>query len=104
MTAASVAALIGLTAPAAVAAPASPAGGNCTYPACGVVYNRSGHVILVMHDASGPNDSDCDDDEIAYLPDGKASDLYTGWKDVDCWTEDFGTPWHRFSSHPIWVY
>ncbi|GGS29896.1 hypothetical protein Snoj_26490 [Streptomyces nojiriensis] len=105
VAAATAAMLLVAGAPAAVASQTAPAGSDdCSWPFCGVVYNRSGHTILIMRDASGPNDSDCTGDLIAYLPDGRASDKVTGWKDTDCWTESFGTPWHRFSSHPIWVY
>jgi hypothetical protein len=91
-------------APTAGQAPAQVMDDSCWYPLCGVVYNRSGHTLLVMRSASGPNASDCDGSQIKYLPDGKASDIYTGWEDVDCWTEDFGRPWHRISSHPVWIY
>jgi hypothetical protein len=95
---------LGPVAQASTTTPAQTMGGDCTWPFCGVVYNRSGHAILVMHNASGPNDSDCDGQDVKILPDGKASDKYLGWKDSDCWTEDVGTPWHRFTDHPLWVY
>ncbi|MEU4694790.1 hypothetical protein [Actinoplanes sp. NPDC023714] len=92
----------------------APSGTDCTYPACGEVHNRSGHMLMVSRDANshlscgavGP---------YAVLSNGQDSNgAPRYWKDTDCFA---GTDCSVFYGgllyrpyeyiriyNPVWIY
>jgi hypothetical protein len=92
----------------------SPNGTNCTYPACGEVHNRSGHMLMVSRDAN--SHWSCGDvGPYAVLSSGQDSNgAPRYWKDTDCFAGTdcslfyggvFYDPYEFIRIYnPVWIY
>lgn len=86
-------------------------GTSCTWPACGEVHNRSGHLLMLSRDAN--SHFSCGDvGPYAVLSSGQSSTRY--WPDTDCFAGTdcsvfYAGSWYSPYDYiriynPVWVY